>query len=116
MTRIPFEISHELADEITGLLYLEDGYLVFEIQVVAWGISKRPVEIVKAELGLIEHVRHQPGILKDSIFIVPKRAQLLEAIPGSHKGELRLKVKKSYRTEAEAFVRALRSKKANVAR
>ena len=104
MTRIPFEIDSNHGHEITGLVFLEDEFLVFEVQVRKWSLYKEPQEKVKAELAVIEHIRFDTGFFSDKIFVVPKRSALLEAIPGDHKGELKLKVSKRYREAAMQFV------------
>lgn len=104
MANIPFEISDSHSDEISGLLLLEEEFVVFEIRVRKWGLYKEPPELVKVEFGVIDNMRFERGFFKDSIFVVPKRSELLDAIPGDHKGELRLKVAKRYREEAQQFV------------
>ena len=104
MTRIPFKIDSNHGHEISGLLFIEDEFLVFEVQMRRWSLYKEPKETVKAELAVIEHIRFAAGFFSDKIFIVPKRSALLEAIPGDHDGELKLNVAKRYRDAAADFV------------
>jgi len=104
MARIPFTISDSHGHVVSGLLFLEDPYVVFEVRVQKWGLFKQPVEEVKAEFGVIDSLRFEPGLFKDSLYLVPKRSDLLTAIPGDHEGELRLRVAKRYRAEAQQFV------------
>lgn len=114
MDSIPFEISDDHGHKITGLMLLEEEYLVFEIQVLEWSISRLPTQIVKAELAVVNHIWFKQGIFKDRIFVVPKRSELLEAIPGTHKGEIRLKVAKRYREQAQQFVAEVLQRKQGI--
>ena len=104
MATVPFQISDSRGHKVTGLLYLEEEYLVFEIQARKWGLFKSPPEKVKAEFGVIDHITLERGLFGDSIFIVPRRSDLLNAIPGDHKGELKLKVAKRYRELSQSIV------------
>ena len=112
MARLPFEITSHQGHLITGLLFLEEAFLVFEIRVVKWGIQKQPTETVKVEFGALDHVRFDRGFFKDHIYVVPKRSALLEAIPGSHKGEIQLHIAKRYREQALALVAEVRARQA----
>jgi len=114
MPTIPFKISDDHGHEITGLLSLEEEYLVFDLQVKKWSLFKAPPEKVKAEFAVIDSIRLERGFFQDHLFIVPKRIDLLNAVPGTHKGELKLNVSKRYREQAEelaAEVRARRSRR-----
>lgn len=104
MPRIPFTIDDDHGHEISGLTFLDDAFVVFEIQVKKWGLYKEPPETVKAEVGVIDSIRFEVGFFKDKVFVVPRKSELLQAIPGDHKGEIKLKVAKRYRAEAQQFV------------
>ena len=104
MASLPFKISDSRGHEVSGLLYLEDEFLVFEVQVRKWGLYEEPREKVKVEYGALDQVRFKPGFFKDHVYVVPKRTALLEAIPGSHEGEIDLLVAKRYRDQALQFV------------
>lgn len=93
------------------MLFLEDPFVVFEVQVKKLGLIKKPVETVKAEVGLIDSIRLVEGLFSDKLYIVPKRSDLLTAVPGRNRGELRLKVAKRYRDDAEDFVAEVLRKK-----
>lgn len=114
MASIPFDIP-ELDDgfsEATGLLFLEEEFLVFDLVVKKFGLFEQPRETVKAEFAVIDHIRLERGIFKDKICIVPKRLELLRAIPGKHKAELRLKVSKAYRDDVLDLIDTVRAMKA----
>lgn len=110
MTRIPFQIDDQHGHRISGLVFLEDEFVVFEIRVKKWGLYEKPTETVKAERSVISHMHFEHGFFNDRLFMVPKRSELLEAIPGNHKGELKLKVAKRYRNEVKRFVDAFARK------
>ena len=63
-----------------------------------------------AELGVIQQIRFGRGLFSDTIYIVPKNLELSNALPGDHKGEVRIKVARRYRHEAESFVDEVRMK------
>jgi hypothetical protein len=111
MASIPFSIDDSRGHTIGGLLFLEAEFVVFEIQVQKWGLYKEPVETVKAELGVIDSIRFEQGFFKDRLYLVPKRAELLAALPGDHTSEIKLKVNKRYRAEAQQFVLDVLQKK-----
>ncbi len=111
MAVVPFTISDDHGHDISGLLSLEEEFIVFDVQVKKWGIFDEPPEKVKAEFGLIDTIRLDRGIFKDHIFIVPKRPDLLKAVPGTHKGELKLKVAKRYWEQAQELVMEVISRK-----
>lgn len=104
MTRVPFEIPeiHGGLSEASGVLYREDEFLVFEYQVKTLGF-KQPSRIIKVEVPVVVSMRLVPGFFSDRLCIVPKTFALLDALPGPHKGEIKLKVAKRYRADAEAL-------------
>lgn len=104
MASVPFKIPDDHGHEISGLVYIEDEYLVFEVKVVKWSMFKQPTETIKAEMTVVDSIRLDTGIFGDSIYIVPKRSDLLDAVPGTHKGELRLKISKRYKQQAQELV------------
>ena len=69
-----------------------------------YGAPAPRLPVIGRRRSVIEHIRFDTGFFSDKIFVVPKRAALLEAIPGDHKGELKLKVSKRYRDAAMQFV------------
>ncbi len=102
--RIPFEYDVDDLNEAAGFLYLEDDFLVFELQVLALGLVKRESEIIKAERSVIEDIEVRKGLIKDRLVVSSHSIKLLKAIPGRHATEIVLKIKKKHRREAEEFV------------
>lgn len=114
MERIPFEIHDSRGHKVGGLLFLEDEFLVFDLQVRRWGLVKQPPETVKAELKVIERITFEQGFFGDRILVVPRRIELLDAIPGDHKGEVHLKIAKRYRSDAQDFVSEVLRRKRSI--
>ncbi|HET6566965.1 MAG TPA: hypothetical protein VFG50_03305 [Rhodothermales bacterium] len=113
MPTIPFTISDEHGHVISGLLFLEEQFVVFDLEVKKWGLFQETPEKVKAEFGLIESIRLDRGFFKDHVYLVPKRSDLLKAVPGSHKGEIKLNIAKRYREQAQELVQEVRSRQRN---
>jgi hypothetical protein len=103
--RIPFKItSVEENHEATGFLYIDDDFLVFEYQILKWGITKGASGTVKAERGVIDAVRVKRGLFKDQLLVATRNIQLLREIPGPHVSEIELRTKKKHRDQIDAFI------------
>jgi hypothetical protein len=109
---IPFELNevHGGFSEATGVMYLEGGYLVFEVMVTTLGIFKREPETIKVELGVIDTMRLEKRFRKDRLFIRPTKPQLLHTMPGKHEGALELRIKRAHRSTVEAIIREVESR------
>ena len=96
---VPFEISdvHAGFSEVKGTLRIEGEFLVFDFQVITMGMFKQPPEVVKIEISALSDARLEKRIVRDRIFIRPKTYQLIDAIPGKHLGDVKLKVWRKYR-------------------
>ena len=105
MASIPFEIQMKAGSSLSGLLFIEDEFLVFDLPARKKGIFRRkPAEKIKVELALVDHLHVVPGIFWDHLYVVPRRSDLLRAIPGDHKGEIKMKIAKRHREQAEKMV------------
>ncbi len=103
--RIPFEIPEvDEVHEAAGYVYLEDEYLVFEFHVLNWGITKGEQTIVKAERGVVDGIRAQPGWFKDRLLIETHNTRLLKEIPGTHVAAIELRTKKRHRLQVGQFI------------
>ena len=107
---IPFEIPevHLGFSESKGVVGIEDEFLVFQFQTVTLGLFKQDPETIKIEIEALYDLRHERGLVKDKLFIRPKKLQLLEAMPGKHSIEIRLKVRRKYRSKALILVDTVR--------
>lgn len=109
MESIPFQLedTNMGLTEHRGLLYLDDEFLVFEIQSGLSGMSKGERQTIKIEPAALASVRFNQGGIKDTIYIRPKKEALLRAIPGDYETEVKLKIAKRNRQAAERFVNHL---------
>ena len=106
MMSFPFEISevHAGFSEVKGTLRLEDEFLVIEFQTITLGLYKRPAETIKIEFAALADVKIEKRIFRDRVLIRPRTRRLLEAVPGKHVGEVRLKVWRRYRPSVTGLV------------
>ena len=106
--RIPFEIPDvNETDEAKGFVYLEGDFLVFDIDILSWGIAKSDSKTVKAERGVINSIRLEPRWFKDRLYIGTKKVELLKEIPGPHVDEIELRTRKKHRSRVEAFIKSV---------
>ena len=103
---VPFQLedTNMGLTENFGLLYMEDEFLVFDLQSGLKGVTRWKRQLVKVEPKAINGIRLRHGKLKDTLLIKPKKNKLLQVIPGDHKIEVKLKIKKKHRSEAERLV------------
>ena len=110
MSSIPFtlpDIDGGLT-EIKGIIHLDDEFIVINFETAFLGEFGKKQKTVKIEPAAISEIRLDQGVFKDVICIRPKKTALLDAIPGSHLGELRLKVWRKRRSAASHFVQSVR--------
>ena len=111
---IPFSIpsASQHFSEVTGLIYLDDEFLVFELQSGLPGLSRNSDDIIKIEPKALAHIHLNTALLKDVLYIRPKKEQLLTVIPGDRVEAVRLKINNTYRSEVKRLVEAVRRKMA----
>ncbi len=103
--RVPFQIPDVTdVDEATGFIYLEGDYLVFEYQIMEWGLLKGERATVKAERAVIDGIRMKHGLFKDRLYIATHSTELLKEIPGPHASEIEVRTRKKHRSDVAAFV------------
>ncbi len=111
--RIPFQIPDiNDTDEAEGFVYIEDDFLVFDVQVLAWGLSRSDTETVKVERGVIDGLRIERGWISDRLHVDTRNTSLLKALPGTHVSAVTVRTKKRYRSEVAAFAEQVRGWKA----
>lgn len=103
---VPFQLpdTNMGFTENSGLLYLEDEFLVFDINSGLQGIVKGDGQIIKIEVQALAAVRRVHGTMKDALYIRPKKPQLLDVVPGEHETEVKLKVPKAHREALDQLV------------
>jgi hypothetical protein len=102
MRSVPFTISevHGGLTEGHGVAYIEDEYLVLEVQTAFLGLFKRDPEVYRIDLTDLESVRHKRGLRKDRLRLRTHTLDVLDPVPGVSKGELCLLV---HRKDREAL-------------
>lgn len=93
--------------EHSGVLYMEEEFLVFDIQSGLKGVTRPTRQQVKVEPKAISGIRLKQGTTKDTLFIKPKKSKLLVAIPGDHEREVKLKIKKKHRVAVERIIQRI---------
>jgi len=103
MDSVPFQLpdTNMGTTENSGLVYLDDEFLVFDLQSGLAGVTKNVSRTIKIEPAALVDVRFVQGRIKDALYIRPKKAELLEAMPGDHEVEVKLKIAKQHRRAAE---------------
>lgn len=87
-----------------GFAELVGDDLVLRIRQKSLGmIDLKPLRIEIA-VTAIDRIQVQRGLFGDKLIIRPFRPDLLDAVPGDHKAEVTLKIRKRDRTDAEYLV------------
>lgn len=110
---IPFSLAADGfgLTEAKGFLYLEADFLVFDVGTGLPGGAEKEQRIVKVEPAALAEVRLDRGLLRDTLYVRPKRPDLLEALPGRHAEALKLHVQRRHRAEAEQLVYAVQQRR-----
>lgn len=101
---VPFDLPDDGLIEIKGEAYLEGEFLVLVVTSSLMGEFNKDQQIIKIEPNALVEVRLERGIVRDKIYLRPKKRELLEVVPGTYETGLRLKVWKKHRRTAEALV------------
>lgn len=104
MNRIRFTLPDVGLREISGLAYVDEGFLVLKVQNALMGEFDVEQETLKIEPGALEEVSVTRGLFRDRLIIRPRRPELLDAIPGEHVAALELRVSRKQRSELGALV------------
>jgi hypothetical protein len=100
MSPIPFRVPDVGLREIKGHLYLEgDEFLVFDVENALVGELDTNRHLIKVAPRALREVDLSKGRIRDRLHIRPKGRDLLEAMPGSFRDELTLKIRRKYRDD-----------------
>lgn len=101
LTRVPFTLPDVGLREIKGMAYVEDAWLVLRMEDTLLGIIDADRKEVRIDPAALEdvHVRH--GLFRDRLVLVPRRADLLDEIPGEHRVSVDLRVPRRHRADLE---------------
>jgi hypothetical protein len=106
--RIPFTLPDDGFDEIEGLVYLDDGHLVLDLQSKFLGLGKGDRRVIKVAPTALHDVALDTGLVRDKLRLLPRRLDLLEAVPGKHPREVALRIYRKHRPWTEDLVDELR--------
>jgi len=103
--RIPFTLpSANLGiTEIGGLVYLDEAYLVLEVQAGITGGFQKKQQVIQVDPRALDDIRFERGMVRDHLVIRPTKRDLFTVMPGMYKGKetLTLSLKTTYRAAAE---------------
>jgi len=107
MNRIKFTLPSvgllELT-EVEGVVWVEDGFLVLEIKQSLAGLVNTDSEVVKIEPDALKEIYLQRRLFKDRLVLVPKKTDLLNAIPGKHISDVQLRIWRTKRFQIERLI------------
>jgi len=92
MNRIEFTLPDVGLREIEGMVWFEDGFIVLDVKNKLLGLIDEERDLIKIEPGALSDIYVARRLFKDRLVLVPKKYDLLQAVPGKHANELRLKV------------------------
>lgn len=104
MNSIPFKLPDVGLYEIEGYLYFEEDFLVFDVEKSLFGEFEADEQTIKVEPSAIEEMEFKKGVFKDKLCIRPKKHDLLKAMPGSFKEELKLSLSRKQRDKVYQLI------------
>jgi hypothetical protein len=104
MTRISFTLPDVGLRELRGTAHVEDGFLVINIEDALLGLADAQRTTLKVAPEALSDVRIDRGLFRDKLIVEPKRASLLDAVPGTHRSDLRLRVSRKQRRDLERLL------------
>lgn len=104
MNRLAFTLPDVGLREIKGFVYVDDGYLVLEVQNALLGVLDVEKERIKVEPNALEDLHIKRGLIKDRLVLKPKRVDLLDLVPGDHRVAVELRIWRKHRDDLEALV------------
>ncbi|MDA0378075.1 MAG: hypothetical protein O3C45_09885 [Bacteroidetes bacterium] len=114
MIRIPFTLPDVGLREIEGMISVEEGFIVLDLSDKLLGLVDLDEKTIKIEPAALLEVRLQRRPFKDRLVLVPKKKTLLDAVPGKHATDVRLRIWRTQRSQTERLmitIEALRLQK-----
>jgi hypothetical protein len=90
--------------EIEGAVYLDAEFIVLDLSLATLGGLRKKDRIIKIEPKALSSVSLLRGLAVDKICIRPKKDDLLDAVPGNHRGEVQLRVWRTRRLDSKLLV------------
>lgn len=107
-TRVPVTLGDLYGGfaKATGLLILDGENLILEYQIKdeLFGALKGKPRSFRIPLNVLDSVEYKKNLFGTKLMIRVLRLRDLEGIPNSEKGEVKLKISRKDRLQAEAFV------------
>jgi hypothetical protein len=94
---IPFQLPDVGLREVSGRLYLDEDFLVFDVEDALAGEFDKEVHVIKVDPAALDAIRLERGLVRDRLFIRPRKSDLLTAMPGKYGVELPLKIWRKHR-------------------
>lgn len=113
MLRVPFSLPDVGLRELEGMIWVEDGFVVIELSNKLFGIVDEDKDLIKIEPSALREVQLKRRPFKDRLILVPKKRDLLDAIPGKHPNDVRLRVWRSKRRDSEKLLIAIEALRMN---
>jgi hypothetical protein len=104
MIRIPFTLPDVGLREIEGMISIEDEFIVLDLSDKLLGLVDLDEKTIKIEPAALREVRLQRRPFKDRLILVPKKKALLDAVPGKHASDVRLRIWRTQRSETERLL------------
>lgn len=104
MTRISFTLPDVGLRELRGTAHVEDGFLVMNLEDALLGMTDVQKSVVKVAPEALADIHIARGLFRDRLVLEPKRADLLDSVPGTHRKDLRLRVSRRQRRDLERLV------------
>ena len=99
MESIPFEIA-SAAGPTQGLVRFETGVLNLEFKAWSWMELSKKVRTVRVAVGDLEAVEFKRGLMGACVVLRARSLAAIDKIPGSGRGEVRLRFARKHREAA----------------
>jgi len=104
MNRIEFTLPDVGLREIEGFVSFEDGFILLDIKNKLLGLIDEETDLIKIEPGALKDVYIANRPFKLRLVLEPKKRDLLDAVPGKHANDLRLKIWVTKRKQVDRLI------------
>lgn len=106
MLRIPFTLPEVGLNEVKGMVWVNDGFLVLSVRSSLMGLADTDKEHIQIEPAAVTDLSLKKGLFVDKLIITPKSTKLLDLVPGEHPASLNLRIWKKHRSAVENLIDA----------
>lgn len=104
MSGIPFTLPDIGLREIKGKIFMDEAYLILDVEDAFMGEFDKDHQVIKIEPGALKEIRLERGLFRDHLCLRPKNEELLRTIPGSFGVEVPLRIWKTHRRRTEELI------------